>query len=455
MYPLYSMLLVFWGILLLPVFLYKAWRRHKTIPGIGQRLGRLPEGLRFDGRNTIWFHACSVGETLSLQPLVQALHARFPEARFLFSTVTKTGQQVAAQRFAVYGNGNTFYFPIDLATVAGRVLHWIQPVMLVIVDTEIWPNLLRLAHRRRIPVVLANGRISPSSFRYYRWARPVLRKVFRNYRVLMMQSGEDAARIASLGAPQEKIVITGNIKCDKDLVETESADAVARNLEMEFGLGKSGGPLIVAGSTHPGEEQILLEVLQRLRCIPGLQHTRLLLAPRHPERFDSVAQLATRHGFEIRRRTDRAGSIPDAPVLLLDSLGELAAAYRFAAIAFVGGSLVRHGGHSIVEPAMHSKAIVTGPSMDNFRQIFEEFRAHNGVRQISAGEERRGMQIQQLLDVFRTLLQSEEDRNALGRAALSILERNRGAAQRTGETIAAIFEETNNRIGHGAPIVSR
>jgi len=444
MYLLYSLLLIVWGLLLLPAFLCKAWRRNKHIPGISQRFGRLPESTRFDGRKTIWFHSCSVGETLSLQPLVHSLHKRFPDARFLFSTVTDTGQRVAIQRFAQYGQGNTFYFPIDLATVVKRVLEWIQPAMLIIVDTEIWPNIMRLAHLRGVPVMLVNGRISESSFRYYRWAKPVLSRVFRNYRILMMQSEEDAARIEEIGAPREKIAVTGNIKFDKDVVEMASADAIAHKLGEEFGLKNSDAPLIVAGSTHQGEEQILLKVFQQIRNIPALQHTRLLLAPRHPERFAFVAQLADRSGFEVRRRTDKSAPVPNAPVLILDSLGELAAAYRFAAIVFIGGTLVRRGGHSIVEPAMYSKAIVTGPFMDNFRQISEQFRAHNGVIQISAKEDNRGMQIQQLLDVFRQLLQNERDRNELGAAALSILERNRGAAHRTGETIAAVFEETKN-----------
>jgi 3-deoxy-D-manno-octulosonic-acid transferase len=227
-------------------------------------------------------------------------------------------------------------------------------------------------------------------------------------------------------------------------VEEESVDAVARNLGKEFGLEETAAPLIVAGSTHQGEEQMLLQVLQQIRCVPELQHTRLLLAPRHPERFDAVAQLIARSGFEVRRRSDGAGPRPEAPVLLLDSLGELAAAYRFATVAFVGGTLVRRGGHSIMEPAIHAKAIVIGPSMDNFRQISEEFLAHNGIRQISAEEESRGLQIQQLLDVFRQLLQNEDDRNALGAAALSILERNRGAARRTGEMIISLLEEAEN-----------
>jgi 3-deoxy-D-manno-octulosonic-acid transferase len=447
MYLAYSLLLVIWGILLIPPFLYKAWRYHKSFPGLAQRRGRLPGTLRFNGRAAIWFHSCSVGETLSLQPLVEFLHQRFPEARFLFSTVTQTGQNIAIQRFAAYGKGNTFYFPIDLAPIVRRVLDWIQPAAIVIVDTEIWPNLLRQAHRRGIPVVLANGRISASSFRYYRWARPALRRIFQHYRVLMMQSEEDAARIFQMGAPAEKILMGGNLKFDRDFIEKELDETLARSLETDLGTMASQVPLIVAGSTHAGEEQILFDVLQSLRETPGLEKTRLLLAPRHPERFQEVAQLAARSGLAIARRTDRLGPDREAPVLLLDTVGELAAVYRFATVVFVGGTLVRHGGHSIMEPALYSKAIVTGPSMENFRHIFDAFRLHQGICTIEAAPEDPELQSRQLLDVFRRLLQNEKERNALGAAAFSILESNRGATRRMGETIAGIFEEVTSGEG--------
>jgi 3-deoxy-D-manno-octulosonic-acid transferase len=443
MYLAYSLLLVIWGVLLIPPFLYRAWRHHKSFPGMAQRLGRLPGSLRFDGRATVWFHSCSVGETLSLQPLVQFLHQRFPEARFLFSTITQTGQNIAIQRYAIYGKGNTFYFPIDLASIDRRVLDWIQPSMIVIIDTEIWPNLLRQAHRRGIPVVLANGRISAASFPYYRWARRALRRVFLDYRILMMQSEEDADRISKIGAPLEKIVMTGNLKFDRDQIEKDSNPTLAQNLEADLGPIAARAPLIVAGSTHAGEEAILFDVLKRLRNTPGLQQTQLLLAPRHPERFDEVAQLAVRNGLAIARRKDRFRPDREAPILLLDTVGELAAAYHFATIVFVGGTLARHGGHSIIEPALYSKAIVTGPSMQNFRQIFDEFRLYKGLRAIEAGEEDPKLQTRQLVDVFQQLLQNEKERRALGAAALSILERNRGATRRIGEKIAAIFEEAN------------
>ncbi|HTY63713.1 MAG TPA: 3-deoxy-D-manno-octulosonic acid transferase [Acidobacteriota bacterium] len=445
MYFLYSGLLVVWGILLVPAFLYKAWRRGTWLPGFSQRMGRLPESLRSDGRPTIWFHSCSVGETLSLQPLVHDLHGRFPDARFVFSTVTQTGQQIAARSFVAFGEGNTFYFPIDFASVVKRVLDWIQPAMIVIIDTEIWPNTVHQANRRDIPVMLVNGRISANSFRYYRRARPLLRKVFGNYRALLMQSDEDASRIARMGAPFDKIFVTGNIKIDRGMPDPKSEETLRRNLEESFAFSTLDAPLIVAGSTHPGEEQILLDALRHIRQKPSLEETRLLLAPRHPERFDEVTRLAEQNGFKVCRRSGGPCTPAEAAVLILNSIGELAAAYRFATIAFVGGTLVRHGGHSILEPALHSKAIVVGTSVENFRQIVEEFRAHGGVRQIGAGPEAPELQLQQLLDVFLHLLQNAKEREDLGRAAFSILERNRGTTQRAGERIAAVFEKVSGK----------
>jgi 3-deoxy-D-manno-octulosonic-acid transferase len=444
MYLLYSLLLIVWGFLLLPFFLYRAWRYNKTLPGMDQRLGHLPAHLQSDGRTTLWFHSCSVGETLSLPPLVHILRQRFPKARFLFSTITKTGQEVAIKQF---GKEHTFYFPIDFAFIIKRILRQIRPAMIVIIDTEIWPNLLHQARRHNIPVVLANGRISAQSFRYYRWARPVLRGVFPNYATLLMQSEEDAVRIRAMGAPSEKIVVAGNIKFDRDLIARESVEALRRDLENSFDLGRKDSPLIVAGSTHRGEEQVLLDVLEQIRRIPTLEKTRLLLAPRHPERFDEVAELALRSGFAVRRRSQVACPEEETPVLLLDTLGELAEVYRFATLVFVGGTLIRRGGHSILEPAAFSKAIAIGPSMENFQAVGDTFRSHGGVRQITADENNPALQTRQLLEVFQQLLQNSKERDDLGAAAFSILEQNRGAAQRTGETISGILEKAPGRGG--------
>jgi 3-deoxy-D-manno-octulosonic-acid transferase len=445
MYLLYGMLLVIWGLALLPVFLYKAMRQGKRLPGMRQRVGRLPEHLRSDPdahRDVVWFHSCSVGETLSLEPLTRKMRRRLPEARFLFSTVTKTGHEIAVRSF---GAENVFYFPIDFAFVIRRVLDFIQPSMIVIIDTEIWPNLLRHARSRGIPVALANGRISSNSFRYYRWARPALRRVFKNYAALMMQSEEDARRIAALGAPLEIISTPGNMKFDRGFLQN-GREELRRDLAEKFirDIDAGGAPLIVAGSTHPGEESILVEVLRELRRAPEFAKTRLCLAPRHPERFDEAAGIAETADFTLRRRSQPYDENKTAQALLLDTLGELTEIYYFADIVFVGGTLIRHGGHSILEPAAFSKAVVVGPSMENFRAIRDEFIARGALRQITATEDDRALQKKQLLEIFRELLQNAEERETLGRAAFAVIESNRGSAERiAGKLIDCGFANNN------------
>jgi 3-deoxy-D-manno-octulosonic-acid transferase len=441
MYLIYSLLLGAWVASMLPVFLYRTWRHGKYRQGLSQRFGRLPGNLRSDGRPTFWFHSCSVGETLSIQPVVNELHLRFPEVRFVFSTVTETGQALARQRFSSHGPENVFYFPVDFTPVCRHFLDWIRPTVIVIVDTEIWPNLLRQANIRGIPVVMANGRISPRSFRTYRFARSVMRKVLSNYSILLMQSHDDAERIRMIGAPPDKVIVSGNIKYDTGLVEQKLREETVRSLDEALGLASGDGDLIVAGSTHDGEEQILIEVLRRLRLKPNLGRTRLLLVPRHPERFDAVADVAARSGFPVKRRSQNAGGPAGAEIMVLDTLGELVTAYRFATVAFVGGTLVPQGGHSIIEPAWYAKPIVIGPSMDNFREIARDFRAKGAIRQIQATGSDREAQIKELTDEFTRLLENEELRTALGHTAYSVLENNRGAARFTVDKIAAIYSE--------------
>ena len=439
MYVLYNLLLIIWGFALLPVFLYKALRQGKRLPGALQRFGRLPDCLRAihrDKRAVVWFHSCSVGETLSLEPLTRALRRRLPDARFIFSTVTQTGHEIAVRSF---GAENVFYFPIDFSFIIKRVLDYLLPSMIVIIDTEIWPNLLRHARSRGIAVALANGRISHGSFRYYRLVKKSLRRVFQNYSALMMQSEEDAKRIAAVGAPTEIISTPGNMKFDCGFSQKDSREELRRDLSEKFFRinDAAASPLIVAGSTHPGEERVLLEVLRELRHEPNLANTRLLLAPRHPERFDEVASTASTVGFTVRRRS--RPNEENAPVLLLDTLGELAEAYYFADIVFVGGTLVRHGGHSILEPAAFSKAIVVGSSMENFRAINDEFLALGALRQITATEQDRSSQKKQLLEVFQELLQNAEARESLGRSALAVIEKNCGATERIADRLVEIY----------------
>ena len=445
MYLLYSLVFGAWVVLMTPFFLWKAWRQKKYLPALHQRLGNLPETLKFDGRPTIWIHACSAGETLSVQPLAHALSQRFPEARFVFSTITKTGQAIARERFQKYGAGNTFYFPIDLASIANRVLDWIQPSLLLTIDTEIWPNVLHESKKRGIPIVMVNGRLSPESFPYYQMVGGLMGQVFQNYRLMLMKGPEDAERAQRLGAPPSKLQVSGNIKYDRDTVEKEVSAQQARALDDALGLTTSDAPLIVAGSTHPGEEEVLFETLRRLCGRPGLEGTRLLIAPRHPDRADAVAALAERAGLRVQRRSAPHLGKRDAPVLILDTLGELAAAYQFATVAFVGGTLIPHGGQSIMEPALYAKPIVVGPSMVNFASIIEDFKARNAISQIAANEKDKEAQKQQLMEAFALLLGDKAMREAMGAAARSVFEGSKGATQFTVERIAAIYEETRRK----------
>ena len=441
MYFLYSLVFGSWVVLLTPYLFYRAWKHQKHLPALKQRLGFLPDSLKSDGRPTIWIHSCSVGETLSVQPLAHALSQRFPEARLVFSTITKTGQIIAQERFAKYGVGNTFYFPIDLASVADKVLDTIQPSLVITIDTEIWPNVLHQAKKRGILVVMVNGRISAKSFVYYRWLQPLMGPVFENYALLLMKSQEDADRLQRMGAPPSKLRVSGNIKYDRNLVEKVVAETQARSLDQSLALTATDAPLIVAGSTHPGEEQILLDVLRGIRLTRGLENTRLLIVPRHPERFTPVARLAEQSGWRVKRRSDPAPGDPATEVLIGDTLGELATAYQFATVVFVGGTLVPHGGQSIMEPAVYAKPIVVGSSMTNFPQIIDDFIERGGIARISADETDKEAQTQQMTATFIRLLQDADARKAMGKAAYSVFEGSQGATQFTVDHIAAIFEE--------------
>ncbi len=441
MYVLYSVLFGAWVVCMAPYFLYRAWRHQKYLPELRQRWGALPDTLKADGRPTVWIHSCSVGETLSVTPLAQALHARFPQVRLVFSTITKTGQAIAQERFTQYGAGNAFYFPIDLPGPVRRVLDWLKPSLLITIDTEIWPNVLHEAHTRGIPIVMANGRISAQSFQYYRWLQPLMAPVFRCYTLLMMKAPEDAARIQRMGARPSQIEISGNLKYDRSGVEREVSHSLAHALDTAFGLSQSSAPMIVAGSTHDTEEQALLDVLTHLRRMPGLEQTRLMLVPRHPERFGAVAQLAARMGFAVHRRSEPTPARGDEPVLVLDTLGELSTAYQFGTVVFVGGTLIPHGGQSIMEPAAYGRPIVIGPSMKNFPGIIDDFLTVGGVSQIAATESDPDAQRAQLTQAFAHLLTNADARNAMGRAAYSVFEGSQGATQFTLDHIAAILEE--------------
>lgn len=437
MYYLYSFLLGIWMLAMLPALWWRSVFKRKPFPGLAERLGKLPPALANDGRATIWLHACSVGETLSLQPLVDELAKRYPEGRLVLSTTTQGGNKVAREKYVKILGDAIFYFPIDQPPVIRRVLSFLQPAMLVIVDTEIWPNLLREASRRDIPVVLVNGRISARSFRWYRWLAPLLAPVLECYRIILTKDQIDADRLRQMGGRASRIRVSGNMKYD--VAARDISGQQRKALDDALAIEQAASPLIVAGSTHEGEEELLLQALKQLRAASATANVRLLIAPRHIERTAAVAELARANGFSVCLRSAEQPE-PAAQVLLLDTHGELAAAYQFADAAFVGGTIAPIGGHSIMEPALYGKPIVVGPHMENFGNMVDEFIEAAALVQISREALGAGEMAGALTKAFSELLTDPARASTMGQAALGIFQRSKGATKIAADAISEILD---------------
>jgi len=375
MYALYSALLGVGLLAYLPAFLARR-RRAGYGRDLAQRLGRVGDGLPPEPR--CWIHAVSVGESAAAVPLVEGIHRRWPELGIVVSTITPTGARIVAERLA--GTAAHRYFPIDLPGPVRRALDAARPRFFIAIETELWPNFLRALARRRIPAMIANGRISDRSFRRYRWVRGLMRRVLADVSVFAMQTEEDARRIVALGAPPSRVVVTGNLKTDLLPDAGEATSAWRERLRLG-----ADARVWIAGSTHRGEEAIVLDAFLRARTrCPDLA---LLLAPRHPERAGEVEELIRERGLAAARRSRLpAGGAPGA-VVILDTVGELAALYALAEVVFVGGSLVPIGGHNVLEPAMHGKPVLVGPHMSNFREGAELLQRSGGGLVVKDGPE--------------------------------------------------------------------
>jgi 3-deoxy-D-manno-octulosonic-acid transferase len=422
-HTLYSILLTVGFILALPWFLWKGRSTGKYLRTFRERLGRLPVYLNVDGDRSIWIHAVSVGEVLAARPLVPALRERFPNHRLFLSTTTMTGNAVAKK--SVRGVDGLFYTPFDFPWPVRRVLEVLNPSLLVLVETEIWPNLIHEARRRGTRVALANGRISPRSFPRYLRVRRLLASVLPEIDLFLMQGETHAERIRAMGAPPERVQVSGNLKFDA-VEPGKLPERLARLIQG----GTTPRPLWVAGSTVGGEEELVLSAFHRVR--ERVPQARLLVAPRHPERFDAVPPLVEAAGFRcLRRSALDPAAWRDGEVLLLDSLGELAQVYALASVVFVGGSLVPSGGHNILEPAVAGKAVVVGPHMDNFQEIADQFRSESALVQVSSADD-LGREVS-------ALLLDEERRHALGARARALVGRNRGAVRRTADALSSLL----------------
>ncbi|MBZ5501020.1 MAG: 3-deoxy-D-manno-octulosonic acid transferase [Acidobacteriia bacterium] len=440
MYFFYRILTAASMFFLAPYYALRGWRRGESWRGLRERLGvlpaeitarALPSGTAAGNRpGPIWLHAVSVGEVLAAGPLAEGLKQRFPDRPVFVSTTTETGQRLARERLQ-FADG-IFYFPVDWVVPVRRALRAISPALVIVMETEIWPNFLREAHRRGVPVMFANARISERSFaRYKRWRFLIdvfFRRVLRDAELFLAQTPEDAARLEEMGAPAGRVEVTGNLKYDSAPPEL---GAFGQWLEGQI-RGQERWPVLVAGSVVAEEEEAVLaayDIVQR-----RWRRALLVLAPRKPDRFDAAASIAAGGGWNVvrRSRVDMGAALDEnADVLVLDSIGELAGLYLLADAAFVGGSLVPAGGHNILEPAWFSKPPVFGPSMENFRDMAAQFLAAHAGMQVSGGP--------QLGNAWVQLIDNSALRERMGKAALGLSERNRGATARSLDRIAAVL----------------
>ncbi len=429
MYLLYSLLTLVGFVLVSPYFLYQAIRYRKYIGSLRQRLGYLPVSINLDADESIWIHAVSVGEVLTARALIPQLRERYPQLRLFVSTTTMAGQQVAKRR--LQDVDGIFYFPFDWTFIVNRTLDIVKPRLFVVMETEIWPNLLRACRKRGVKSVLVNGRISSRSYPRYRLIRPFFRHVLADVDRFCVQSEESKRRLVALGADPARITMTGSLKFDSlDAPVAATAQARARDRVLRFFHVAANRTVIIAGSTLRGEEAAMLRAFRRVRTVTP--DALLILAPRHPERFAEAERLATDAGFRTLRRSELPiDAEPRVDVVVLDTVGELARLYQIATIVFVGGSLVDAGGHNILEPAVFGKPILFGPHMQNFREIADAFLANGAARQVQSDEDLEERLVALLTDPVRQA--------SLGAAARALVEANRGAREKSLAVIAALL----------------
>lgn len=400
---IYDVFFAVFSIIYLPYLVFKG-KAHRDF---GQRFGALPEAVTGLGASgPVWIHAVSVGEVMALKNFVRYFSKRFPNKKIVFSTTTRTGNEMARK---IFGNSlPLFYFPLDFSPVVRRVVGILKPSAVLIMETEIWPNLVLELAKKKIPIAVINGRISDKSFKGYRRIRFLFGKILERIDLFCMQSAADAQRITILGAKDASVLVTGNMKFDID--EAGAKKASPRGTEK----------LIIAGSTHKGEEEILLSVYKKLReKFPDL---RLLIAPRHIDRAAGLKKSVDQKGF-------------GKTVSVLDTHGELKRLFSLATIVFMGGSLVKRGGHNIVEPAQFGKPIVFGPHMFNFSEMARVFLENNAALQIGNENE--------LFCAMKSLIEDESKGRTLGKNALALIGKNKGATQKNIEAIERILHGTH------------
>lgn len=427
MFLFYNILLLFFSLIFSPLLLVKLLTDKRYRTGLSERLGMIPPSLiePFKGKSPIWFHAASVGEVNASVRLIEGIRERWPDKKLLVSVFTPTGKETAIVKLLARGKGQgvrgiadeVIFLPLDFPFIAGRVLKKINPSMLVLMETELWPNLIKSAGDMHIPVAVVNGRISDRSYGKYWFISPLLKRVFDNIKAFLMQSDGDAERIVTLGAEPSKVSVTGNIKFD----------IAVSDVNIPF-MDNWEGPIFIAGSTHKGEDGPVIDIYKELRDKhPGL---KLILAPRHLERVREVEGILAEKGLQYVKRSQVKEMI-GGPLLLLDTLGELVSFYRYGNIVFMGGSIMPVGGHNLLEPAFYGRPVIFGPHTENFRdgaRILTE--SGGGVEVRDAGE---------LMRWTDKLLSNKELCDSMGDRAREAVLKNRGATGMTLEALEKVF----------------
>ena len=423
MYIIYNILIILVFIFVaLPYFLY----RLVVEKGFGHRfrqnmgLVRREEIAPVADTNCIWLHGASVGEMVAISPLVKEIKKLMPERKVLVSAVTVGGYDMARQ---IMPEADAIInFPLDLPFVASSMVSRIRPGIFIMVETELWPNFLRAIRERNIPAMMMNGRISEKSAKSYRYLSSLLRDMLNTINLFCMQSSIDAKYITQLGANPEKIIVTGNTKFDQTYAEVSPEDLAT--YKSELGLGEDAWPVIVAGSTHRTEEEAVLTSFTALR--KKYPRARLIIAPRKLNRIEEIKKVNAKFGYEMGFRSklkEMEGKRPEFPVLMLDTIGELGRIYAIGDIVFVGGSLVRYGGHNVLEPAAHAKPILVGPSMEDFKDSYSLLSKAGACRMVSDADG--------LAEAFLEIAGDDNLRKRMGEASTQIIRENRGAALKT------------------------
>ena len=419
---LYDIAFFIFSVFYIPTLIFKGKLHKDFLERFGEYSDAKEEAL-WTAKDVIWIQAVSVGEVVLCKSLIPLLKKEFPGRSIVFSTITKTGNDLAKKLFS--NDAIVIYFPLDFSLVVKSVVAKIRPKLYIMVETEIWPNVLKELARKDVPAILINGRISDRSFGKYKLAKSFLKATLDNIKLFCMQSDIDADRIKALGAAADRVRVTGTMKFDADVIMPVAAGKTVKDI---FGI-KDGREVFVAGSTHGPEEEALISAYKEL--IQDFPLLALLIAPRHVERTADIEGVARRLGFEPVRLTGSSASCGSVSmrgkVYILDQIGHLNEAYSIATLVFIGGSLIPHGGQNPIEPAVFGKPVLFGPYMFNFKTVASALLKGSGAVRVSDAKE--------LLEKARFLLKDKMARESLGEGAKKVISENRGASARSLEAI--------------------